>query len=107
MNLDQTPDSRPMPLEERRDPSAPVTRADLGNVQRQLAAGELRMTAIEAGLKMNTDLTVDVKALLEAARLGLKVLGWIGTAAAWTGKIAAAIGAIYAAWQLIRHGTPK
>lgn len=99
-------DSRPMPLDERRDPDAPVTRADLANFQRQLATGDLRMTAIESELRNNTALTADVKALLDAARVGLKVLGWIGTAAVWTGKIAAGVGAVYGAWQLIRHGAP-
>lgn len=100
MNLDQTP------TEDRRDPGAPVTRADLANVQRQLASGDLRMNAIEVELRTNTDLTADVKVLLEAARAGLRVLGWLGSAAAWAAKIATAIGAVYAAWQLIKHGNP-
>jgi hypothetical protein len=99
-------DSRPMPLDERRDPDAPVTRADLAHVQRQLAAGDSRMATIEAELKTNTNLTEDVKDLLNAARVGLKVLGWIGTAAVWAGKIAAAIAAMWGAWQLMRHGSP-
>lgn len=100
MNLDQAP------IEDRRAPDAPVTRADLANVQRQLATGDLRMTAIEVELRNNTDLTADVKALLEAARVGLRVLGWMGSAATWAAKIATAIGAVYAAWQLIKHGNP-
>jgi hypothetical protein len=93
-------------LEDRRDPDAPVTRSDLANVQRQLASGDLRMNAIESELRNNTSLTADVKALLDAARVGLKVIGWLGTAAVWAGKIAAGVGALYAAWQLIRHGAP-
>jgi hypothetical protein len=99
-------DSRPMLLDERRDPDAPVTRADLANVQRQLASGDLRMNSIESELRNNTAITADVKALLDAARVGLKVIGWLGTAATWLGKIAAAVGAVYAAWQLIKHGNP-
>lgn len=93
-------------LEDRRDPNAPVTRSDLANVQRQLATGDLRMNAIEAELRNNTALTADVKALLDAARVGLKVIGWLGTAATWFAKVATAIGAVYAAWQLIKHGNP-
>lgn len=100
MNLDRTT------LEDRRDPEAPVTRSDLANVQRQLANGDLRMTAIEAGLKTNTELTSDVKALLEAARMGLKVIGWLGSVVVWIAKIAAAMGTLYGAWQLIKHGNP-
>jgi len=34
------------------------------------------------------------------------VLGYIGTAAQWAAKVATAVAAIYAAWQLIRHGNP-
>lgn len=94
------------PTEDRRDPDAPVTRADLANVQRQLATGDLRMNAIESELRNNTAITADVRALLEAARVGLKVIGWLGSSAVWLGKIAAGIGAVYAAWQLIRHGAP-
>ena len=100
MNNDHTPP------EDRRDPNAPVTRTDLANVQRQLANGDLRMTAIEVELRTNTELTADVKALLEAVRAGLKVLGWLGSAAGWAAKVVTAVGAVYGAWQLIKHGAP-
>lgn len=96
-----------LPLEERRDPNAPVTRSDMANVQRQLSSGDLRMTAIESELRGNTAMTAEVKALLDAARVGLKVIGWLGAAAVWSAKVATAIGAVYAAWQLIKHGNPK
>jgi predicted nucleic acid-binding protein len=95
-------------FEERRDPDAPVTRADLANVHRQLETGEVRMTAIEAELRMNTALTADIRALLEAVRGGMRVLGAIGTAAQWLAKIAGAVAGLYGLWQLIRHGgSPK
>ncbi len=100
-------DSRPMPLDhERRDPTALVTREDLGHVQRQLAAGGDRMTAIERDIKANTELTAEVKDLLNAAKLGLKVLGWIGVFAVWVGKIATAAITLWGLFQLIRHGAP-
>jgi hypothetical protein len=97
-----------MPLEERRDPEALVTRADLHalreDVQRQLANGDLRMTSIESELRMNTSVTADIRALLEAGRTGLKVLGAIGFAAQWAAKIGAAVLTLYAAYQAVRHG---
>lgn len=99
-------DSRPMPLEERRDPEAHVTRADLAGVQRQLNEGHLRMTAIELELRNNTQLTAEVREILAFARTGLRVLGAIGTAASWLGKIAIGVGAIWTLYQAIRHGTP-
>ena len=99
-------DSRPTPLDERRDPEAPVTRSDLAGVQRQLAAGDLRMTAIEAELRNNTALTAEVREILSFARTGLRVLGALGTTVQWLAKIAAAAAALYAAWQAARHGIP-
>jgi len=95
-----------MPLDERRDPEAPVTRADLAGVQRQLSNGDLRMTAIETELRNNTALTAEVREILTFARTGLRVLGAIGTAVQWLAKIAAAAAALYAAWQAARHGIP-
>lgn len=99
-------DSRPIPLEERRDPDAPVTRADLAGVQRQLANGDQRMTSIETELRANTVLTTEVREILAFARAGLRVIGALGTAVQWLAKIAAAAAALYAAWQAARHGLP-
>lgn len=95
-----------MPLEERRDPDAPVTRADLANVQRQLAGGDTRMTGIETELRNNNTLMAEVRDILSFARTGLRVLGVIGTAVQWLAKIAAGAAALYAAWQAARHGLP-
>lgn len=100
MSLDQTPP------EDRRDPSAPVTRSDMANVQRQLSSGDLRMTAIESELRNNTAITAEIRMLLETVRAGMRVLGAIGTAVTWLAKIAAGVGALYAAWQAARHGLP-
>jgi hypothetical protein len=100
--------SRPMPLEERRAGDVPATRDDINQIKRELAAGGLRMTAIERELQMNTSVTADVRALLDAARVGLKVLGALGTAVTWAAKIAGAAVAIWGAWQAIKHGgAPK
>lgn len=105
--MDDSHDAPGGQLEERRNPDAPVTRSDLSNIQRQLATGDLRMNAIETELRNNTALTADIRALLEAARLGLRVLGTIGTVVQWAAKVVGGVAAIYAAWQLIRHGNSK
>lgn len=97
--------SRPAPLDGlRRSGDIPATRDDIEQIQRQLTDGGTRMTAIESELRMNTSVTADVRALLDAARVGLKVLGALGTAATWAAKIAGAAVALYAAWQAIKHG---
>lgn len=98
--------SRSMPLEDRRASDVPATREDVEEIQRQLAALGLRMGATESELRMNTSVTADVRALLEAARVGLRVLGAIGTAVQWAAKIAGAAAAIYAAFQFLKHGGP-
>lgn len=109
MDFEGTP-SRPMPLDgiERRDPTAPVTRADLArvaeNVQRQFASGDLRMGAIESQLRLNTSMTAETKALLDGVEFGLKVIGVLGRVVMWAGRIAAAIGAIYGAFYMLTHG---
>lgn len=95
---------RPMPLEERRAGDIPATKDDIEQINRLLAALGLRMTANESELRMNTSVTAEVRALLEAMRVGMKVLGAIGTAATWAAKIAGAVAVIWGAWQAITHG---
>lgn len=95
--------SRPVPLDhERRNPTAPVTREDLASFQRQQTTTDLRMTALEAQLQINTSITASIRDILEAAKFGLRVLGVIGTLVTWLAKVIGAIVAIYAGWQAIR-----
>lgn len=98
--------SRPAPLDERRASDIPATREDIVRIQSQLSTGDLRMGSMEKELRMNTELTADIRAFLETARAGLRVLGLLGTAAQWAAKIAAAVAALYTAYQLLRHGGP-
>jgi UDP-N-acetylglucosamine enolpyruvyl transferase len=96
--------SRPAPIDERRAGDIPATKDDVEQINRLLASLGLRMTANESELRMNTAVTAEVRSLLEAMRVGMKVLGAIGTAATWAAKIASAGAAIWAAWQFIKHG---
>lgn len=63
----------------------------------------VRLGEMERELKDNTAITQEVRDLLNTFRGGFKVLGWLGTAATWVGRIAAAAMAIWGAWYAITH----
>lgn len=105
-------ESRPMPLDgmETRDPTSPASIDDLRlvsyNVQRHLSTSDMRLSALESQLKLNTALTADTNALLQNIEYGMKVVAALGKMVQWAAKIATAIGALYAFYLLIIHGTP-
>lgn len=85
-----------------------------GTIERRLDSGAKRMDDIEAKLadaheeiKRNSEITEDIREILSAGKLGLRVLGGIGQAVRWLGMLAAAAVAIYGAWQAIRGNAPK
>lgn len=69
-----------------------------------LQRGDERMAAIEAELLANSAVTAEIRDILNVARVGLRVLGAIGTAVRWAGYIATALGAIYVAVYMATHG---
>ena len=69
-----------------------------------LARGEERMAAIEAELLANSAVTAEIRDILAVAKVGLRVLGGVGTAVRWAGYIATALGAIYIAVYMATHG---
>lgn len=80
-------------------------------VERRFKAGDEKMGQLASGLgtvsrdlKANTQITQEIRDIFAAVRSGFKVLGWLGTAAHWIGKIALAVGAIAGAWWAIFHG---
>lgn len=89
---------------------------ELQAIHARLDAGTVRMKKIEAvqaemhgELLSNSATTSEIRDLMQAARVGFRVLGGLGVAAKWLGTIAAAGVAIYAALYAITHGgaTPK
>jgi hypothetical protein len=101
--------SRPMVLDESRSRASdvPATQEDLSKVDRRLASCELEVSNMNKMLAANTVMTAETKEVLDAVKAGLLVLGYIGKAAQWAARLATAVAAIYAAWQLIRHGQSK
>lgn len=80
------------------------------NICRQLKEGAARMDAMQVEIEANTQVTLALKDdtgelldILNACRGGLKVLGWIGTAAKWLAGVAAAVGILYG---LLHGGLP-
>lgn len=79
----------------------------LDEMNARLDRGDERMTRIEDRITENTDLTRDIRDLMDAGRAGLRVLEWIGTAAKWLGLIASACMGVYAvAWTATHGGRP-
>lgn len=74
------------------------------NIQRQLSAGDTRMSSMSAELVANTATTTEVRDLLAALKGGMKVLEWLGKAARWAGGIALAVSAIYTVIYMATHG---
>jgi hypothetical protein len=85
-------------------PDSLAVAARLTDIDQRLARGDARMAAIEAALASNTDLTREIRDLMDAARLGLRMLGGMGQVAKWLGMVAAAAVSIYTAVYMIKHG---
>lgn len=81
-----------------------TTPADLLPIYDQLKAGDIRMKVIEDQLAENNTLTAEIKDILDAAKLGFKVIGGLGLLLKWAAGLGAAIATIWAIW----HGaSPK
>lgn len=81
----------------------PIDIDKLDAIHARLNCGDARMTRIEARIEENTDLTRDIRNLMDAGRAGLRVLEWLGKAARWAGILATACMAIYVAIYTITH----
>lgn len=94
----------------------PVT-SEVGAQLPQSATVEERLTRLEQNqiamgvhLTENTNVTKasnallgDIKAIFEAVKMGLRVLGWIGIAAKWLGSIAVGVGTVVGFWHYMTH----
>lgn len=85
--------------------------AAIADLQREMQAmhtrldsGARRMNAMQTELTANTQVTKEVRDILDAVRSGLRVLGGLGTLALWAGKVASAIAGVAALWHLITTG---
>lgn len=85
-------------------------------IEERLRQGSERMNRFEQELKKNTEMTAEgneatyeIRDLMDIAKGGFRVLGWIGVAVKWLGTLAAGAVAIYAFFYAITHGgaTPK
>lgn len=75
----------------------------LERVDDRLDKGSERMDLMQAELSKNTQVTTEVRELLELGRAGFKVLGFLGRATIFLGKATVAIGAIGGAVFAILH----
>lgn len=78
--------------------------ARLRQIDERLDRGSQRMDLMQDELRGNTEVTTEVREILTAVRAGLRVLGGLGTAASWAGKLAAAGVALWGAFYALTHG---
>jgi hypothetical protein len=74
------------------------------SVTARLNAIEAQQRAMAVNLAANTEITKEVKELLELGRTAFRLADYVGRFVRWTCGIAAAVGAAYAAWQAARGG---
>lgn len=84
--------------------AATSTEVRLGAIEDALVHGDSRMAALEKAVAHNTELTAEIRELIAAAKLGFRVLGWIGVGAKWVAGIATAIGAVWGLVKLVKGG---
>lgn len=87
-----------------RDPAPLDMAARLADIDQRLQRGDTRMASIEADLASNTAITREIRDLMDAARLGLRMLGGLGQVAKWCGVLATAAVALYTAGYMLLHG---
>jgi hypothetical protein len=85
-------------------PDSLAVAARLADIDQRLARGDARMASIESDLSANTAITREIRDLMDAARLGLRMLGGLGQVAKWSGMVATAAVAIYTAVYMLLHG---
>jgi hypothetical protein len=93
-------------IDDRQVAAAGAARSDMAESLDRFGKIEARLSAVETDIQLNTALTKEIRDVMVAGRVGLKVLGGVGTAIKWLGMLAAAIVAIYSASYLLLHGGP-
>lgn len=73
-------------------------------IETRLDRGSERMASIEADLRANTEVTREVRDLMEMGRALFRLADLMGRGAKWLGGIAAAIVAIWGAIYTATHG---
>ncbi len=69
----------------------------------RLDQGSERMDALQKSLDGNTEVTTEVRDILNGVKLGFKVLNWVGAAAKPLFKLVAFIAAAYSTWYAATH----
>ena len=107
--IDGAPERRAQPPITREELEALHKRLDKGSDRMKRIEGDLShvkddVSAVKAEVSENTTLTREIRDVMTAARVGFKVLGGLGSAAKWAGKLAVAGAAIYTLGYMVFHG---
>lgn len=60
--------------------------------------------ALKVSMTANTDVTIEVRNMLDTGKALFKLARWAGNVIRWCGYIAAAATTVYGAYVLLRHG---
>jgi hypothetical protein len=74
------------------------------SIEDRLAEAEKQLSAMREELRDNSEITQDIREILVAAKVGLRVLGGLGQLVKWLGIVAGGVAAVYGAWQAITKG---
>ena len=74
------------------------------DVSRCLEQGGAKMSSVQSELQQTSQTIGEVRDILAAVKVGLKVIGGIGTLVRWAGYVAAAGAAIYTFWHMLKNG---
>lgn len=65
-----------------------------------------QLAKLDKKLAENNAVTAEVLEVMSAARMGFKVLGWVGACVKWGGGLVAAVMAIWVFWHAVKTGSP-
>ena len=74
--------------------------------EERLSRAAERMDRIEQELRDNNQMTREIRDVMVAGKVGLKVLGGVGIAVKWAGVLAAAALAVWSFVYALMHGAP-
>lgn len=69
--------------------------------------GSRSIAALQADMKANTEITTEVRDLLQLGKNGLRILGWLGTVAGWAMKVGVPLAAAVHFFRDSGSGAPK
>ncbi len=72
--------------------------AEIESINLRLRISDDRMNNMETLIKENTELTKEIKEILDVGKTFFKIMKWVGVFFKWVSAVAAGIGVLWALW---------